>query len=290
MTATFVLTEGGTSLPNLSRKQHAVVAFIERNPRFAVFATATELASRADVHPSTVVRLAQVAGYRGFPEFQEAIQHRYLASLDAVSLMHDRVAARPGSAPLASLDQDLRNVTATRNILDLPLIRKVAEMILRASKTLFIGNGSHGGLGIIFAHLCQFMGLPVEAEIRGGISIAPRIAQMTHEDVLLGTSAWWVVGEMHDSFAFAQSRGVPTVAIVDSQVSPLTGVADYVLVTSSESASFFQSMTGPLVLLNALVSEIADLGGENFRQSMHETSRAFANLDVAWHGVDRHKR
>lgn len=289
MTAIYESYEEGTDLPRLSRKQHAVAAFIERNPRFAAFATATELADRVDVHPSTVVRFAQAVGYRGFPEFQEAIRHRYLASLDAVSLMHDRVGVRPGSPLLASIDQDLRNMTATRNTLDLTLLKRVARSIFESRRTLFIGNGSHGGLGIIFAHLCQFMGLAVEAEIRGGISIAPRIAHMNQEDLLIGTSAWWVIGEMHDAFTFAQSRGVTTVAIVDSNVSPLTRVADHVLVTSTESASFFQSMSGPLVLLNALVSEIAELGGEQFRQYMDETTKALTNLDVAWENSDRRR-
>jgi DNA-binding MurR/RpiR family transcriptional regulator len=273
-----------TTLPRLSRKQKAVVAFVEHNPQFAAFATAAELAQRIDVHPATVVRLAQVLGYRGYPEFQEAIRHRYLASLDAVSIMRERSGDHPGSLLLASMDQDIRNVNATRGLVDPSTMRAIAQLILQASSTLFIGNGSHGGLGIIFSHLCQFMGLPVEAEIRGGISMAPRIARMAPGDVLIGTSAWWVVQEIRDAFAFANERGVTTVAIVDSQMSPLASVADHVLVTQTESASFFQSMAGPLALLNALVTEIAVIGGDRVRNAMDATTAAYARLDVAWHG------
>jgi DNA-binding MurR/RpiR family transcriptional regulator len=273
-------------LPKLSRKQKTVAAFVEHNPQFAAFASAAELAQRVDVHPATVVRLAQVLGYRGYPEFQEAIRHRYLASLDAVSIMRERSGDRPGSLLLASIDQDNRNVSATRGSLDLTTMRTVAGLVLDARCTLFIGNGSHGGLGLIFAHLCQFMGLPVEAEIRGGISMAPRIARMGAGDVLIGTSAWWVVQEIRDSFEIARGHEVTTVAIVDSQMSPLASVADHVLVTQTESASFFQSMAGPLALLNALVTEIATVGGDRVRDAMNATTNAYARLDVAWHGIE----
>jgi DNA-binding MurR/RpiR family transcriptional regulator len=275
-----------TPLPKLSRKQKAVVAFVEHNPQFAAFASATELAQRVDVHPATVVRLAQVLGYRGYPEFKDAIRHRYLASLDAVSIMRERSGDRPGSLLLASIDQDSRNVSSTRGSMNPASMRAIAHLILNARCTLFIGNGSHGGLGLIFAHLCQFMGLPVESEIRGGISMAPRIARMEAGDVLIGTSAWWVVQEIRDAFALAREHGVTTVAIVDSQTSPLTSVADHVLVTQTESASFFQSMAGPLALLNALVTEISVIGGDRISHAMDATTNAYARLDVAWHGIE----
>jgi DNA-binding MurR/RpiR family transcriptional regulator len=271
-------------LPKLSRKQQTVIAFVEHNPQFAAFASAAELAQRVDVHPATVVRLAQAMGYRGYPEFQEAVRHRYLAALDAVSIMRERTGDHPGSLLLASIDQDSRNVSATRGTMDPAAMRVIARLILDAHCTLYIGNGSHGGLGLIFAHLCQFMGLPVEAEIRGGISMAPRIAQMAAGDVLIGTSAWWVVQEIRDAFAVAREHRVTTVAIVDSQMSPLVSFADHVLVSQTESASFFQSMVGPLALLNSLVTEIAVIGGDRVRDAMDATTAAYARLDVAWRG------
>lgn len=286
VTPAFTSRSTSVPLPRLSKKQRAIVAFVEHNPQFVTFATAAELARRVDVHPATVVRLAQVLGYHGFPEFQEALRHRYLASLDAVSIMHERTGDHPGSMLLASIDQDIRNLTGTRISLNHQLMHDIADLVLTARRTLFIGNGSHGGLAVIFAHLCQFMGLPVEAEIRGGISFAPRIAQMGAGDILMGTSAWWVVQEMRDSFAAARDNGVTTIVIVDSQMSPLVTVADYVLVTRTESASFFQSMAGPLVLLNALITEIAAIGGERVQNAMNATTKAYSQLDVAWHGTN----
>jgi DNA-binding MurR/RpiR family transcriptional regulator len=259
-----------------------VVSFIEHNPQFAAFATSSELAQRANVHPATVVRLAQQIGYAGYPAFQEAIRHRYLASLDAVGVMQVRSHGRGGSPSVASIDQDIRNLTVTRSACDADLLHEVALCILRARSTLFVGNGSHGGLGVIFAHLCQFIGLPVEAEIRGGISLGPRLARLGPEDVVIGSTAWWVVGEVWDAFAAARENGATTIAIVDSLTSPLVEVADQVLVAPTESASYFQSMTGPLAVLNALLTEIAALGDERVREPMAASNRMYARLAVGW--------
>jgi DNA-binding MurR/RpiR family transcriptional regulator len=93
----------GQRAMRLSRKQRAVVTYIEHNPKFAAFATAAELGSRAGVHPSTVVRLSQLLGYRGFPEFQEEIRHQYLNSLDAVGIMHANAGETHGDVALASI-------------------------------------------------------------------------------------------------------------------------------------------------------------------------------------------
>lgn len=266
----------------LSRKQRAVVAYIEHNPKFAAFATTAELGARTGVHPSTVVRLAQLLGYAGFPEFQEAIRHRYLNSLDAVGLMHAHSGEHHGDVVLASIDQDIRNLSATRSSLDREAVRQLAQIIAEARSTLIVGAGSHGGVAIIFAHLCRFMGLPVDAEVRGGVALAARISTIGPGDVVIGTAAWLVVQETRESLAFARERGATTIAIVDSLASELAHVADFVLVTRTETVSFYQSMIGPLAILNAIVAELAAIAGDTVQERMRISSELFDRFGIAW--------
>lgn len=268
----------------LSRKQRAIVSYIEHNPKFVAFANASELARRVGVNPGTVIRLAQMLGYRGFPEFQEEIRHRYLASLDAVAMMHAHAAELQGDIVLASVCQDIRNLSATRGTLDRSALRQVAELVLSARSTLMTGTGSYGGVAVIFAHLCRFMGLPVEAETQGGVTLAPRLAAVGEGDVVIGSAAWWVVTETLEALQIARDRGATTVAIVDNRASALARVADHVLICRTESVSFFQSMTGPLAVINSLVAEIALLGGELSQRRMAASTEMFERLGVAWTG------
>ncbi|MDP9357595.1 MAG: MurR/RpiR family transcriptional regulator [Chloroflexota bacterium] len=278
------IPDAPTNGVKLSRKQRAIVAYIEHNPKFVAFATASDLARRVGVNPGTVVRLAQMLGYRGFPEFQEEIRHRYLASLDAVAMMHAHATDLEGDVVLASIGQDIRNLSATRGALDRSTLRQVAQLVLSARSTLMTGAGSYGGVAVIFAHLCRFMGLPVEAETRGGVTLAPRLAAVGEGDVVIGSAAWWVVTETLQALQIARSRGATTVAVVDNRASALARMADHVLICRTESVSFFQSMTGPLAVINALVAEIAILGGELTQRRMAESTEMFERLGVAWTG------
>jgi DNA-binding MurR/RpiR family transcriptional regulator len=277
--------QNGTDGIALSRKQRALVSYIEHNPKFAAFATAAELGRRAGSHPSTVVRLAQMLGYDGFPEFQEAIRHRYIASLNAVALMRAHATELDGDVALASLDQEIRNLSATRSTLDRNVLRLVAVRILQARSVLIVGFASHGGVAQIVTHLGRFMGLPFEAENRGGVTLATRLATLGPEDVVIGTAAWWVIRDTREALAAARAQGATTVAVVDNRASPLAQVADHVLITRTESVSFFQSMLGPLAVFNALIAEIAAAGGTELRERMDATTRMFERLDVAWHGA-----
>ena len=276
----------GDQAMRLSRKQRVVVAYIEHNPKFAAFATAAELGNRTGVHPSTVVRLSQLLGYRGFPEFQEEIRHRYLNSLDAVGILHANAGETHGDIALASIDQDLRNLSATRASLDRDLVRQVARIIEQAPAVLILGAGSHAGLVIIFSHLCRFMGLPVDAEIRGSVSLAARLSAVGPGDVVMGTAAWWVVQETREAIAFARERGATTIAIVDSRTSGLAQVAEHVLTTRTESVSFFQSMIGPLSILNALIAELAASSDSAVQERMRVSTGLFERFGIAWHPGD----
>jgi hypothetical protein len=74
------------------------------------------------------------------------------------------------------------------------------------------------------------------------------------------------------------------VAVVDNLVSGLARTADYVLIARTESASFFQSMAGPLAALNALVTEIAAIGGDELHERMAVSTRMYEGL-----GIPRHR-
>lgn len=292
MTSSIVTLDQDSGLvPNppdrLSRKQRTVIAYIEHNPKFAAFATTAELGARTGVHPSTIVRLSQLLGYPGFPEFQEALRHRYLNSLDAIGVMDaysgSNSGAHHGDVVLASLDQDIRNLSTTRSALDRDAVRQIAAILQQARSVLVVGAGSHAGIAIIFSHLCRFMGYPVDAEIRGGVALAARISNIGPGDVIIGTSAWLVVHETRESIVFARERGAATVAIVDSRASALAQVADHVLVTRTESVSFFQSMIGPLAILNALIAELAASADTDVQERMRISNELFDRFGIAWH-------
>ena len=88
------MTRSGTSALTLSseirerfdefsRSQKDVGQYIVDHLDEAAFATAEELARRANTSSSTVVRFAQALGFEGFPELQAAARDEYRRGRDS---------------------------------------------------------------------------------------------------------------------------------------------------------------------------------------------------------------
>jgi DNA-binding MurR/RpiR family transcriptional regulator len=137
-------------------------------------------------------------------------------------------------------------------------------------------------LALVFSHLCRFMGLPVDAEIRGGMSLAARLSQVQPGHVVIGSSAWWVLNDTREALAIAREQGAATIAIADSRASPLAQVADHVLITRSESVCFNQSLVGHLAIVNAIVAEIATNGSAEIQQRMMHATSIAERLGAVW--------
>ena len=58
----------------LTESDRALVAWVLNNPEEAVYISSAELANKAEVHASTVVRLAHKIGYEGFPAMRNHIR------------------------------------------------------------------------------------------------------------------------------------------------------------------------------------------------------------------------
>ena len=61
-------------LSSMSKGQKKIVNYITMHYSKAVFMTAAKLGKEVGVSESTVVRFATLLGYKGYPEFQKALE------------------------------------------------------------------------------------------------------------------------------------------------------------------------------------------------------------------------
>jgi DNA-binding MurR/RpiR family transcriptional regulator len=243
----------------LSKKRQLVAQFVMQNPKLASFASATEIADRAGVDPATVTRLAQSLGFDSFPPFQAAIRHAYLSALGPLELMRERKGQLDGrNLVQATLLQDVTNVSTALDWVDEPSLAGIAGRIVDGAQVLIVATGASGGVATIAAYLLQFLGLPARAEVRGGLYLATELALLRSADIVLGISFWRGARETVQALAWARQQNIETVALTDSNLSPLAKEANHVLLAPSEGTSFFQSMTAALSLIYCLVALVAD--------------------------------
>lgn len=264
----------------LTPKGTTVGRYIEGNPRFASFASASELAEHTGVNVATVVRFAQNLGFAGWREFQLHLRHRYLGTLLPSAVLRDQGRGEGGSTIEGALRRDHANLEAALAGVDFDQAEKVAALIAQAPRTLVVASGSYAAVGHVLAHLAQFMGYNVTLETRGGAHVVAALASYREGDVVVAISFWRLVKHVMLTAEYCRREGITTVALTDSLFSPLAQAADHALIVPTESVSFFQSMTAALSLVYGLLSELHRLGGSEVADTIEHTERLYAELDV----------
>lgn len=267
----------------LSKKRQRVAQIILQNPQRASFAPAGELAARADVDPATVTRLAQSLGFPSFSLFQRAIREDYFNSLGPFEMMSERRGRLNGRGLVRmTLLQDVENVSAVVDRIDEAGLQMLAERICSGARTLFVATGAAGGLAVIAGYLLQFLGLPANAEVRGGLYVAAELALLRPGDVVVGISFWRGARETVQALEWARAHNIHAAALTDSRLSPVAKVADQVLYAPSEGASFFQSMTAALSVIYCLVGLAADLTPDECRSHHQRIDSIVRELGIIY--------
>ena len=95
------------------------------------------------------------------------------------------------------------------------------------------------------------------------------------EDVIIGVSFPRYSSRAVQAVSFARDRGATTIAITDSEASPLAKISQYTLKARSDMASFVDSLVALLSLVNALLVEVS-------RKKNEDLSKTFQTLEKIW--------
>ena len=159
----------GDVLPDvpLSKAQSRVVDVIGRNPQLSSYADIAEIAQRADVNNSTVVRAAQHLGYRGWPDLQRELRSRYLVMISTEDTLTEHGEHR---SPLHdALNHDIENLRLTLDSNTADDAEAAIAAMAAAKSITVVGLGSFAGPASVMAHLGSTMGYPIALENRGGV-------------------------------------------------------------------------------------------------------------------------
>lgn len=82
------------------------------------------------------------------------------------------------------------------------------------------------------------------------------------------------------ALSFARDRGATTIAITDSETSPLAPISRYTLTARSDMASFVDSLVAPLSLVNALLVAVSQRKNEDLARTFHTLEEIWEEYNV----------
>ncbi|WP_129140841.1 MurR/RpiR family transcriptional regulator [Modicisalibacter coralii] len=249
------ITEGYASL---SRRLQQTARFLLDHPQEVAFATVAKLAEQAGVTPSTLIRFANSFGFKGFSEMQELFRARLVNELpnyaERIRAVRSATGETPDSTQLlwefaeANRDAlealpsriDPRDLERALDILD------GAEIVhvLGARRSFVVASYVTYALHHIDKRAVLVDGL-------GGMH-GEQMKAVGPRDALLAVSFSPYAEETRQAAAEARQRGVPVVAITDSNLSPLARSADVALVVLEAEVKSFRGLTASLCLTQSL--------------------------------------
>ena len=265
------------SMPTFTKGQRLIARFILESYDKAAFMTASKLGKKVNVSESTVVRFAAELGYDGYPDMQRSLQkmiRNRLTSVQRIEVTNDRL----GDQDLLSmvLQSDIEKIRLTLEELDRDSFEKAVDAIVSARKLYIIGVRSCAAMATFMSFYFNLIfDNVVKVSATTASEVFESLLRVGEGDVVIGVSFPRYSSRTVQAMNFARSRGATTIAITDSEVSPLSPISTYTLKARSDMASFVDSLVAPLSLINALLVAVS-------RKKNDDLANTFEDLEKIW--------
>ena len=268
-------------MSSFSKGQKLIAKFILESYDKAAFMTACKLGKTVNVSESTVVRFAAELGYDGYPSMQKALQEMIrnkLTAIQRIEVSNDRI----GNNDVMSMvmQSDIEKIRITLEETGRESFQRAVDAISGAKKIYILGVRSASTLSSFISFYFTFIFPNVVCVDTNNISeVFEQVMRIEKGDVFLGLSFPRYSKRTVKAMMYARDQGATTIAITDSEVSPLAGIADVSLFAKSDMASFVDSLVAPLSLVNALIVAVS-------RKKTDDVEATFRKLEHIWEEYD----
>ena len=239
----------------LSKGQKRLADYVVENYDKAVFLTAARLGEIVGVSESTVVRFAMQLGYKGYPEFQKALEELVRNRLNSIQRMEVAYGRISQSQILETvLQSDIEKIKLTLGTIDQSAFNMAIETILNARKIYVVGIRSCAPLASFLTFYLNLVCEDVTAVSTNSASeVFEQLIRIHEEDVIIGISFPRYSMRTLKALEFASNRKAKVITLTDSVHSPMNLYSSCNLIARSDMASIVDSLVAPLSVINALV-------------------------------------
>lgn len=253
---------------SMSKGQKLLATYITDNYDKAVFLTAAKLGEVVGVSESTVVRFATSLGYKGYPEFQKALEELVRNKLNSIQRMEVTYGRISQSQILETvLQSDTENLKSTLESIDQNAFELAVDTILNAKNIYVIGIRSCAPLASFLAFYLNLMFPHVHLlNTNSSSELFEQMIWVDSDDVVIGISFPRYSMRTLKAMEFANNRNAKVITLTDSVHSPMNLYSSCNLIAKSDMASIVDSLVAPLSVINSLIvalcmkkqSEVAD--------------------------------
>lgn len=235
---------------------------------------------------ASVTRFAYALGFTGFAELRERLQKELLQRNNRgfKDILDQSYRESPGAVPhlYDFLREDMELLERTMAKLSVEAFEQAVEAVLKAESITVAGSRRARGLAVILAMtLNNFLGNTRLAPLYSG-ELADEIQRLRPDGLLIAFAFARYVRESVLMVQLAARKGVPTIVITDSPLSPVARAASIVLPVETHHKTPRLSYVAALSVANALAFTVALRAWETAEKTAADSEVLFRETNTFW--------
>lgn len=254
----------------------AVAEFVLARPERVLQMSVSEVARDSGVGEATVIRFCRAVGYKGYQEFKLRLAQDLV---EPVEFIHSNISFDDATQDLVHkvFQTNQKAVEDTQRAVDPRIVEVAAKAVASARRVDIYGVGySYFSALDLKLKLVRF-GLSADALGDPHLQLMAAVT-LKRGDVAVGISHSGSTRDVVDALGPARKAGATTMAITNYSPSPLTRVADLVLLTASPESPLggevLTSRIAQLCVIDVLSVAVAVTLGESCLELIKKTSQA----------------
>jgi DNA-binding MurR/RpiR family transcriptional regulator len=280
-----VLIKVRRALPSLRPAEQRVAQAVLDDPAGVSESSITTVAKRCDTSETTVLRFCRAIGLAGYPELRIALARA------AQWEENDQEEGAPSTGRISATDSladvvnktayaDARAITDTARALDLVVLEQVVDALSGAHRVDLFGTGASALVAQDLHYKLHRIGRVSFTWADPHLALTAA-AVLGSDDVAVGFSNTGTTFDTIDVLKMARRHGATTIAVTNFDRSPISKVADLVLVTAAHEATFrsgaMSSRIAQLALVDCIFAGVAQKSYDQAVEAIEATYAAVEN-------------
>lgn len=261
---------------SLTKAEQKVADVILVDSKESMYYSVTDLAEKANVGETTVIRFCRKLGFRGYQEFKLAIAQNIAGIVDRASEELRETDDFNELAQKITL-HNKQVIKETLSLIQESQFQKAVDAIVKARRLYFFGVGSSGMTASDAQYRFMRLGFNAECATDAHI-IAMNCALVSEQDVVVGITSSGSTKDLVDLVELAKVKGAFIICITNHAKSPITQYADAILLAAAREnplqGGAFSSKIGQLHVLDILTTIISIQQKEQSQLSLEKTAKA----------------
>ncbi|MBX6366744.1 MAG: MurR/RpiR family transcriptional regulator [Rhodospirillales bacterium] len=273
--------------PELGPQLRRAARFVLRAPAEIALYPLRSVAERAEVAPTTLVRLAEQIGFGSYKAFRDAFRDTLRSGAGRYATGAEQLVRQRARGGFEVLYRDAGDILAesirtTFAMIPAQRVEEAGRALARARRIYLLGMRSNYSPAFYFHYVMRTFTTNVFLlEDRLGMLI-DELGEIGAKDVLLVISYEPYALNAVKAVDYARDAGACIVALTDSTVSPVAARANHLFVVPTTSTSFYQSMIPTIALLESFVCYLAAKGGQKTVQRVKDEFARREGFGVYW--------